>query len=284
MLLMRVCSDVVSTLFSGIVSIVACIFIAVMLERRRIPWKFAFVSFLVLLPVFMTRYSHREGEDSLYAQSPFLSVSQKVEQGLLVAVTDFLKFDWSSAATAIEETLSTRLENVSFLGHCVYLHTNGKAFKHGETIRGLVYALVPRFLYPGKPLQDHGDVLSTEYGFKGPGPDCAINFPWLADLYINFGFAGMIVGSLLVGALFRWASSLAAYGIGDMNLLMFCNLFQWFLLVEGNLSMVLSGILQALVVWWVISRYIRPLFRDTLSGGEVLPHTRGTRRHPGQAL
>ena len=235
----------------------ACLLMIVLLERRKIPWVQAALVLALAFPVFVNRTVHRaqREREGYYVGD---SLAAKIKMGIAFAVEDFTVWRWESMPDEMSRTLSTRLENVSFLGHCVSLHTHGKPFRHGDTMVGVFYSLIPRFVWPDKPKQNQGVVLSTEYGFKDPGPGASINWPWLADLYVNFGFWGMVLGSLALGALFRWCCSLAGYGQGDMNVLMFCDLCLWLFLAEANVAMVVGGILQSVVVWWLISRFMLP--------------------------
>lgn len=238
-----------NTLFARLAYYLGALVVVVFVKGRRIPWLPIVVVVAISIPLFGSRMSHRFG-NTLELAEPSSSVSDRIDRGIQMAIYDYSNWKWSETGNVLGETFSGRLENVSFLSHCVALHEAGKPFKHGETMVGVFTALIPRLLWPDKPVQNHGNVLSAEYGFKDDGATVSINFPWLADLYINFGYVGMVLGSFLLGAFFRWACALSAYGSGDMNLLVFCDLLWWFLSNENNVSMVVGGILQVLVIWW----------------------------------
>ena len=240
-----------NTLFARLAYYLGALVVVVFVKGRRIPWLPIVLVVAISIPLFGSRMSHRFGNIPELTEHSS-SVSDRIESGFQLAIYDYCNWKWSETGNVLSETFSGRLENVSFLGHCVALHEAGKPFKHGETMVGVFTALIPRLLWPDKPVQDHGNVLSAEYGFKDESATVSINFPWLADLYINFGYAGMVIGSFLLGAFFRCACALAAYGSGDINLLVFCDMLWWFLSNENNVSMVVGGMLQVLVIWWVV--------------------------------
>lgn len=262
-LLLQIMVIISSTLLARVVYIGVCLLMPVFLKRRQIPWKTGLVVLVVFLPVFANRVSHRTEmglEDAIKKER---GLPAKIEQAFEIISSDYANWSFGYTMDAISYTLSNRLENVTFLGQCVSLHTRGRPFMHGETMTGIFYSLIPRFLYPNKPLQDHGTVLSAEYGFKDPGTAVSINFPWLVDFYINFGFYGMVIGSFAMGAFFRWACSLVAFGNGDLGLLAFCDILFWMLCAENNISMIVGGTLQSLVVWWIISRIVKSYAKPT---------------------
>ncbi|HNP84281.1 MAG TPA: hypothetical protein PKN47_22690 [Nitrospira sp.] len=240
-----------NTLFARLAYYITALGVTIFASQRKIPWIPAFLVLIVIIPMFANRKKHRFSTSQDVNESTS-TLYGRISRGFNIAVDDMGNWDWSNTIEASNEILSSRLENVSFLGHCVYLHESGKQFKHGETFSSIYTVLIPRIFWADKPKQDQGNVLATEYGFKDKGFHVAINFPWLAELYINFGYEGMLIGSVILGSFFRLSCEFAGFGVGDINLLVFCDLLWWLLCNENNLSMVVGGILQILVVWWII--------------------------------
>lgn len=239
---------VARTLFAKIAYWFATLTLTYFNERRRIPLGLGIVLLVISLPIFANRKEHRFSERSEFSGASRTLV-EKFQDGIEIAIKDYSDWQWDETGDVLALTFSERLENVSFLGHCVALHESGKEFKYGESMVGVFFVFIPRFLYPDKPKQDQGTVMSAEYGFKDYSDTASINFPWLADLYINFGYWGMLFGSLFMGAFVRVACAYCAYGKGDLNLLVFCDLLWWLLSNENNTAMIISGMIQSMIIW-----------------------------------
>lgn len=77
----------------------------------------------------------------------------------------------------------------------------GYPLQHGKTLADLMYFYVPRAIWPGKP-----ESYSMDFGreFLAATPEAGQTFftPTLpAELYLNFGLGGLLVGGLLTGTL-----------------------------------------------------------------------------------
>lgn len=104
-----------------------------------------------------------------------------------------------------------RQADLAQITNCVEL-TNGNEFKRGETVAILGVALIPRFLWPNKPLialgvwfaVKIGQALETENGWY----NTSINMSVPGHLYLEFGWMGLVFGSLLIGLFFKflWTS------------------------------------------------------------------------------
>ena len=74
----------------------------------------------------------------------------------------------------------------------------------GETYKSLVGAFVPRFLWPGKPTKTVGYQFGHRYHYLPEDYyNTTINMPFLVEFYANFGVVGVLLGMLLVGAIYR---------------------------------------------------------------------------------
>ena len=62
--------------------------------------------------------------------------------------------------------------------------------------------LIPRAVWPNKPYLQDRDVFDVDYWHTSKGA-CA-GPPYIGDLYMNFGFPGVIVGMFLMGVLLRF--------------------------------------------------------------------------------
>lgn len=77
----------------------------------------------------------------------------------------------------------------------------------GETYAPLVTKFVPRILWPGKPAAD-SNTWAREYGYLAPDNfDTAYRLPMHTEMYLNFGWYGVLVVSAVLGILISLAKS-----------------------------------------------------------------------------
>ncbi|MEA2443118.1 MAG: hypothetical protein QOJ12_410 [Thermoleophilales bacterium] len=87
---------------------------------------------------------------------------------------------------------------------------NPNPYQHGRALAAVPLSLIPRFVWPNKPLYSPGKDFSVSYGgeSEGRGYGLTIAPTYPGDLYINFGLVGVIVGSLLFGLGLRATANL----------------------------------------------------------------------------
>ena len=249
------------TLFSKIAFLTAGLLLVYIIERKKIPWIAIGVSFLIAFPVFNARMEFRmEAHNRWYqmAGNEHFGIPELLGKGLEYMGKSYSFWDWGSLDDSVAKQASSRFENISYLGQCVYMvEMLGKDLKYGETFWWLPLTPVPRIIFPWKPPNYHATLLATEYGCRGYNSQAAMNFPMLVEMFINFGFLGMVVLSFLQGGLYRWSLAKVAYGLGDLNTLAFINILWHLEKVESNITMIFGGIFQALITWWLISRFLK---------------------------
>lgn len=109
------------------------------------------------------------------------------------------------------QTIMSRLSYINQLTHVVRL-TKKNGFYNGETLRYFSYAFIPRFLWADKPTIQQGQWFALETGLalklKSGKANNSINMTVPGELYLNFGWLGVIIGSWLFGLfiVFIWQS------------------------------------------------------------------------------
>ena len=101
------------------------------------------------------------------------------------------------------ERINSRLNQNSLVGSSVqYIERTGK-YADGETLWTALVALIPRALWPNKPISAGSGNLVTRYtGIKfAEGTSVAIGM--IMEFYVNFGTACVFIGLLVVGFLIR---------------------------------------------------------------------------------
>jgi|APSaa5957512535_1039671.scaffolds.fasta_scaffold05050_2 hypothetical protein len=245
------------TLFSKVFFLIISLLLTYFLQKKAIPWKMAILVFLVSLSLFDARKDYRYSHvvDRWYYGGS-QDMTSRINDGFDYIFTNFKFYDIDT----INQTLTTqgknRMEQISFLGQVVHMvEIEDKGYKYGETLWFLPLSVVPRIIFPWKPKSDLASNLAKEYGVK-QGDKGAANWPLLVEYYINFGFFSMIFFSFLQGIFTQWTLKKAAYGIGDINLLIAINLLWHIIKVETSVVLTLGGFLQVLLSWWLITKVI----------------------------
>lgn len=124
--------------------------------------------------------------------------------------------DSASGVDALFVRLST-LNQLSQVG----LLADNAGFLHGATLEYLGFAFVPRFLWAAKPKIAKGAWFAHSIGQALVRPDGtynnSINMTVPGELFLNFGWPGVLIGSYLFGALLALFWSTAGFWKDDNN-------------------------------------------------------------------
>jgi hypothetical protein len=98
------------------------------------------------------------------------------------------------------ERIDLRLNQNWLVGASVnYIHSGRAKFAMGETLFQALTALVPRALWPGKPVTAGSGDLVTQYTGYYFAEGTSVGVGQVMEFYINFGQAGVIIGFLFIG-------------------------------------------------------------------------------------
>jgi hypothetical protein len=116
--------------------------------------------------------------------------------------------------------LLIRLSTLNQLSQ-VGLLANEGGFLHGQTLEYLGFAFVPRFLWRGKPKIAKGSWFAYRIGQALIRPDGSftnsINMTVPGELFLNFGWGGVLIGSYFFGVLLSLFWSTAMFWTADNN-------------------------------------------------------------------
>jgi hypothetical protein len=122
-----------------------------------------------------------------------------------------------------QQTVLARLTSFNQLSQIgALVERNG--FYDGRTLEYLSFAFVPRFLWPDKPPIAPGAWYAMEIGEGTATPDgwfsTSINMTVAGELFLNFGWRGVVLGLLLFGAVVGlfWTST-AFWTTGSTNVI-----------------------------------------------------------------
>ena len=238
------------TLFSKVFYMLSSMLLVYIIEKKHIPWKIILLVFILSIPAFNNRKVYREEVfDRWFYGAESISVIQRVSKGFNFFYEPLLDFEIEELGNIIDSQSSSRFENISYLGQCVHMVMNqDKELKWGSTFLWFPLAIIPRAIFPWKPINNLHSEVAQEYGTKGFAKG-AMNFPMLVEFFINFGFYGMIIFSFFQGYFTNWILSKTGYAAGDLNLLIFINLFWHLVKIESNVAMIFGGFLQVVLTW-----------------------------------
>ncbi len=178
-----------SYLRSEVIFPLVCLFIGYFIGKGKLKYVFSYrvAPFVFVGVIYATAFSAMELQ-----RSNFLGffLDKKVENPNEVKVD-------KKDALLIRSANLAQMTNVMNL-----VHENG--FYNGTASYPLVVAVIPRVLWPDKPKIQLGAWFALEIGqanMVGDRINNSINMTVMGELYLDFGWPGVIIGSLLLGAL-----------------------------------------------------------------------------------
>jgi hypothetical protein len=152
----------------------------------------------------------------------------------------------------------------------------------GETYKSLIGAFVPRILWPEKPIKDLGQGFGHRYALiHESNRSTAINLPIMVEFFVNFGGAGVVLGMLIVGMIYRVLDNIVNRP-GQPILLSMIGvvILLPLLLIESDFSLVMGGLpltgAAFYAVYWQLKRMTRVRGRATA----VISRTPSSFAHP----
>lgn len=154
-----------------------------------------------------------------------------------------------------------RMNQNSLVGAAVARLSESHDFADGETLWSALLALVPRVLWPDKPVFAGGGNLVSRYTGIRFAEGTSVGVGQVLEFYINFGTAGVVLGFLLLGAIITTVDVVARRQLlaGDQQGFVF-----WFvtgmsmLQPYGSLVEVSASVAGSLIIVTIINRYLLP--------------------------
>jgi hypothetical protein len=143
------------------------------------------------------------------------SFSDRVDQ----VSTTFGKLEWLDLSNKDHlNRIDYRLDQSFLVGAAVTRLSDIGGYAHGETFWEALLALIPRAIWPDKPIQaGSGNVVSQYTGIQYSA-GTSVGVGHVMECYINFGTMGVIVGFLILGAIVTVLDLQASERLGSGDL------------------------------------------------------------------
>lgn len=130
-----------------------------------------------------------------------------------------------------------------------------QGYEHGKTLLPLLSKWIPRAVWPNKPIEDLGNRWGRAYGFLDSTDDVtSYNLPWLPEMFMNFGWPGVVIISSLLGLLIANIEKGVMERVRSPVEMAFAYVIaSTFFFPESNMSLMLGGLI---INWITISVFL----------------------------
>jgi len=191
-------------------------------------------------------------------------------------------FEWFDPSNQQHlERIDDRLNQSYLVGSAAARLDQTADFAYGETLWDAALALIPRALWPDKPITaGSGNLVSRYNGFHWEA-GTSVGIGQVMEFYINFGTTGVVIGFMIFGVIVTALDILATERLANGDLHGFVLYFLpglSFLQVGGQLVEITASAAAALLVAVVVNRFLDRLQRKQSAPDEsVATLTRATR-------
>lgn len=225
-------------------SVVAVLILTYATIRKRLPvaWIMAGVSLFVMVRAIQVPFREVAWNEGRPAIGVVERVSVMAETShRAISEEHFFHTAWQIGLS--------RVSHLMTFAEVVRVTPDYVPFWGGETYLPVVWKLVPRLLFPDKPMETTGQEFGHRFGFLSPEDVVtSYNLPQLVEFYANFGVMGVGLGMLLLGVFYRLVQATFVHprmGLGATVVVLYLSSKLW--LIESNLSLVAGGMLQGVL-------------------------------------
>ena len=146
-------------------------------------------------------------------------------------------------------------------------------FQDGRTLVGVLYTFMPRYLFPDKPDTSTGRLFNAAFSVSDVSTTY-ISQGINGELYWNFGWTGLIVGMLLLGGLLAHANyllDLSRRSNAPRYLFLIVTAYLLCVRFEGNVSGEYTYWLRALLLLWLVHKFMPKQLRSSADAASALP-------------
>lgn len=252
--------------FGAAVTVVVLVFV---FNFYRPRWQLVLISLLVLLLGLSVFVTYARDRTEIRATVWGGKSSEARIERLWKTAQNFEIFDPHKLKHL--EAIDIRLNQNILVGRAVKYISKGYAkYAYGETLQDAAIAVVPRVLWPDKPVKAGSQNLVSDYTGLIFARGTSVGVGQVLEFYINFGSSGVFFGFMIYGVVLRVIDITAGQKLIHGNWVGFSS---WFLpglgLIQpgGSLVEVTSAIAGSVVLIYCINKFYLP----KKSWGKPLP-------------
>jgi oligosaccharide repeat unit polymerase len=189
------------------------LFIKYYVDRQRFPWLAFSVAAPAVLALFVFVSSLRGGSG--------VDLSERITPETVIAPI----------------VLHSGGIDASKTGHVLDYVDATQDYQFGQTLVQFVWSVVPRSLWPGKPVNLDTFIGEKIYGAEVYG-SAGVPPGFFAEMYLNFWYAGIVLGALVLGAVIRKIDCMLVANKDNLNFI----LVYVIVLQQLGMSMLASGV------------------------------------------
>lgn len=248
--------EVASTLFGGPVAVL--LGVGPLFARYVKPWAvLVAVAFgLVFVPLIQgvkKQVRASTAEEGLYkkqAESIPKVFARNVDKIIIQG-------DWAAYRKGFDEFV----ERIYITGMVYQIKTNvdqTHRLAEGKTlVNSIFWNLIPRFIYPSKPITGGSSDLARDYGGLFIEEGTSVGIGSIAEFYINFGYAGAVICMALFGGLYGLVMGrMFRHPLQPFGYIYAALTFVSVIRPEINLADSFGGALRAVFLWFVVQWYL----------------------------
>lgn len=233
----------------------ATIFFIYFYCRQKIPWLMLILVSLLILRVWGVRDEFR---NLTWFDGPYANESTFKRAMLYLELMSKMPHEQSNFDADAYERLSMRVNHMVTFVRVVDLTPSVIPYWGGYTYNTLLVSIIPRVLFPNKPTKTIGSEFGQRYALLSPDDtSTSYNLPVTVEMYVNFGFWGVVIGMFIFGLVIRAIYALVNYsGCGDGTFLIGATVFYNLLNVESNFSLVFGSVIQYSFLFYMIMGFM----------------------------
>jgi hypothetical protein len=149
--------------------------------------------------------------------------------------------------------------NLMSFAHVVDFTPGVVPYWRGESYRGLLWAPLPRVLFPAKPKLELGQAFGHRYSFlRTDDLSTSWNLPQLVEMYVNFGLLGVIAGMFIIGIIYRLLFEMFCHSAsGQGGLLIGVFIFTKLAIIESDFATIFGNIAFYIILLVVINKLMQ---------------------------
>lgn len=139
-------------------------------------------------------------------------------------------------------------------------------FAEGKTlVNSIFWNLIPRALYPNKPVTGGSSDLAREYGGMMIEEGTSVGIGPISEFYINFGYLGAVACMVIMGGIYGIVMvNLFRHPLQPLGYVYAAMVFVAVIRPETNLADSFGGALRAVVIWYVVQWYMTRRVRSEI--------------------